>query len=551
MASDPASWRSSLEAIRRSRWLRTTVIALGLSNITLFWMAGPFTGPKHLNVYHWSGPVFALFAPVWLNLIGFWMAAALLLYSTRLGKRWRRVVWVGILVFLPAVVVVSIMIGLGDNEILLGTRSPEHIGFLYLWLYGLSPLVWLALLVSWRPRFEPYFERTVRFVEVVLMFSGIGGAALLAQLAWCNWMAAGLSTPPKLHQQARAQAAKPRILWLVMDELSYQQIYEQRYAGLSLPAFDRLATESAVFTQVIPIGVDTDRIMPALIAGRSVEDIRSSAAGQLWTQEKVSAEWQPYNQYDTVFKDALEKGYSTGVAGWWNPYCRTLPSVLDRCYWAAWYLEHKGFAEDASLAMKVKAIMERAAIELGKILPNRVNGLFVKLGPDDSMHTAQTYLDLSKHADDLLSDKSASFVLVHIPIPHPPGIYNRATGELSAQPTSYIDNLALSDLYLAHLRSELEARGEWDSTTLVVMGDHGWRTTIWKGTWWDETDEAASHGGKFDTRPGYIVKLPNQREGARINTPFHAVETRALFDALMSGQIRTEPNLEAWVRAHP
>jgi len=551
MASDPSKWRIMADAIRGSKWLRTTVIALGLCNLTLFWMAGALISPLHLTVYHWSGSAYALFAPVWLNLVVFWILAAVLLCLAQLGRLWRRVVWVGILVGLPAVAVASFNLGVSDSEMVLGAGAQHHIRLLYLWLYGLSPLLWVGLLACWRPRFDRNFERAVRFAEVVLAFSGIAGAALLAQLAWCNWMAAGLNRQAAVHAHSAVQTARPRILWLVMDELSYQQIYEQRFPGLALPEFDRLAAQSAVFTQVIPAGLYTDRILPALIMGQPVEEIRSTAEGQLWTRAQSPGEMRAFNQYDTVFQDALREGYSTGVVGWWNPYCRTMPAVLDHCYWTAWFLEHKGLAEDASPAAKLKATLERALIELGKILPNRLSGRLQAFGPDDRLHVAETYLDLAQHADELLNDPTANFVLIHIPIPHPEGIFNRATGQLSAEPTSYIDNLALSDLYLAHLRKELEARGEWDSTTLVLMGDHGWRTQIWKGRSWDETDEAASHGGIFDTRPGYIVKLPNQRTGARIDAPFHALGTRALLDALMSGQIRTEPDLEAWVRAHP
>jgi Sulfatase len=548
MATDPVSSRRYNNA---AHWLRTAVIALGLTNIVSYWMASALISPRHLTVYHWNGPIFALFAPVWLDIAGIWLVAGLMLFSTRLGKRWRRVVWVGILVTLPALVVVSFNLGVSDSELVLGVGSPSHNRLLYLWLYGISPLVWIAVLACWRSGFDQYFERLVRFVEVVLMFAGVAGAVLLAQLAWFNSKAIGLNQPGTMHTRATKQAAKPRIVWLVMDELSYQQLYERRYPGLELPAFDRLAAESAVFTRVIPVGFYTDHIMPALISGRPVEEIRSSAEGRLWTREQSPGEWRPYNQYDTVFQDALENGYSTGLVGWWNPYCRTMPAVLDRCYWTAWFLEHKGLSEEATPTMKLRAILERSVFELGMILPNRVSGRLDAIWPDDKLHVAETYLDLSQQADKLLMDVSATFILLHIPIPHPVGIYNRATGQLSSEPTSYIDNLALCDLYLAHLRSALEARGEWDSTTLVVMGDHGWRTQIWKNNTWDATDEAASHGGEFDTRPGYIVKLPNQQPGARIDEPFHALKTRALFDALMSGQIRTEPDLEAWVRAHP
>jgi hypothetical protein len=80
------------------------------------------------------------------------------------------------------------------------------------------------------------------------------------------------------------------------------------------------------------------------------------------------------------------------------------------------------------------------------------------------------------------------------------------------------------------------------------MGDHSWRTSsIWKDsmTWTDE-DEAASHGGEFDPRPAYIVKLPNQKTPARIDQPFSAVSTRALLDGLLQGHLQAPADLQTW-----
>ena len=64
--------------------------------------------------------------------------------------------------------------------------------------------------------------------------------------------------------------------------------------------------------------------------------------------------------------------------------------------------------------------------------------------------------------------------------------------------TSYINNLALTDLYLAHVRRLLERRGQWDSSVVVVMGDHGWRTKlIWKSSsGWTDEDETANRDGQ-------------------------------------------------------
>jgi hypothetical protein len=72
-----------------------------------------------------------------------------------------------------------------------------------------------------------------------------------------------------------------------------------------------------------------------LMTGKSVDDIRSSADGQhLSIHNPDTKTWQKFDEHDSVFQDALNEGYSTAVAGWYNPYCRILPEVLNRCFWA-------------------------------------------------------------------------------------------------------------------------------------------------------------------------------------------------------------------------
>ena len=79
------------------------------------------------------------------------------------------------------------------------------------------------------------------------------------------------------------------------------------------------------------------------------------------------------------------------------------------------------------------------------------------------------------------------------------------------------------------------------------MGDHSWRVGSWRPSpGWTAEDEAASHGGVFDPRPAYMVKLPQQQAAASIDHPFDAIRTRALIDALLSGQLQTPADLNNW-----
>jgi hypothetical protein len=53
---------------------------------------------------------------------------------------------------------------------------------------------------------------------------------------------------------------------------------------------------------------------------------------------------------------------------------------------------------------------------------------------------------------------------------------------------------------------------QWDAATVILMGDHSWRTALlWShDPGWTVEERRASHQGSFDDRPFYAVKLPHQ-----------------------------------------
>ena len=67
------------------------------------------------------------------------------------------------------------------------------------------------------------------------------------------------------------------------------------------------------------------------------------------------------------------------------------------------------------------------------------------------------------------------------PFPIPQASTTAAPDNSPLPSSSYVDNLALADKCLAGIRQTLEQTGQWDSSTVVVMGDHSWRTKqFWK-----------------------------------------------------------------------
>jgi hypothetical protein len=518
--------------------LRAVVVALGLTTIYAAWLVEPLVKPNHNIVYHWSGRPWVLFGPVAFYIAVIWATLARVLVSAQRPGRWRTAVWMAVLLWIPWIVAKT-----------LGLDWQVRVPWQLIPRSSVVLIVLVLLIVLWRPAFSAWYELAIEFASTVLMFVALSGAFFLAEFMWCWWQAPKLMTAYSQASASNHSDPEPRIFFIILDELSYKQVYESRYPGLRLPAFDALANQAVVFTHVVPAGNFTERAVPSLLTGHLLDGVRLSADGRSSFHHAESGAWQPFDEHDTVFEDADRSGYTTTVAGWYNPYCRLLPTVLHTCYWSHVNDTYQGIAANETFGSNLRA-------PLGMLIPRDrwqhplTRWLNV---PDLERRTRKTqvadYENLLAATDAVLREPSAGFVLLHVPVPHPPGIYNRTTGQMTTGDASYIDNLALADVYLGHMRKILTETGQWDASTIVVMGDHSWRTSfLWKALGiWTMEDDRASSGAQFDDRPGYIVKLAGEKTGARIDEPFHALKTRKLFDELMAGSLRTPDDLQRWV----
>lgn len=537
--------------MRRNPSLITTVFtALGFTTIYLLWLIQPGVEPEQRAFYHWSGDPNALFIAIAVDMLGACLLLTLLLLLAQRPGKLRVAIWSGLLLFIPWFVYQNYRLLLYFDVHNRRYSSPLFFGAL---------LATVLLTSYWRPSFAQPFERIVTAASTVLVFAGLFGALLLCKLAWFGWQGHLITQKISLHARQGPAVVQPhRIIWIVFDELSYQQLYEHRFPGLQLPAFDALAKQATVFTDAQPPDIYTQIVLPGLIAGKPFDQIETSSKGQLSVREARSGKWQPFNQHDTVFQDALDANYSTAVAGWYNPYCRVMPGVLDQCFWS--FRDHK---TNGMIGSESVAYNSLSALHF-------LSCMVLTAGPKKPLHHTfhcdtffldtelmprshiRDYADLNAQSKKLLLDRSAGFILLHLPIPHPGGIYDRSTQTLTTSPGStYIDNLALTDKCLAGLRAVLEQTGQWDSSTILIMGDHSWRTTqVWKpSTLWSDEEQNASLGGKYDPRPAYIVKLPGQTASTLIDSRYSTVNTRALFDQIMAHQITTPAELSAWVQS--
>jgi Sulfatase len=518
------------------------MLALGLATLCLLTLIGPLVSPTHTGVYHLSGSAFLIFAPILIVLCIVWFVFALLLWFARKPGWFHTIIWTGLIIFLPWIL-------LKDWFALTLAQTPRWLQVLGLFL----PIMICGIVfVSRRPSFAPVLRRVQDFAIHLLAFASLSAIVIVCQLLWFGWQARGLNARLSLHRQQSAvikAAAKPRFVWILLDELSYQQVYEERFAGLNLPAFDQLADQSTVFTHVVPAGIVTEIAIPSLLTGVPTDRIRVSANGrQVSLHNSKDGDWTSLDPHQTVFQDALDAGYSTAIAGWYNPYCRILPQVLDDCFWTNHVAIAGGMFAGQTVEWNTVQFLLHRFDRVSELLsaPGQSSPALIR----DAQFHQKDYRELFTAADKFLINSSANFVFLHMPVPHPGGIYDRKNSAFTTGHASYVDNLALADRYLAHVRLILEQRGEWNPSTVVVMGDHAWRTKlVWAGSEsWTAEDQAASHGAQFDDRPAYIVKLPNQQQSARIDDRFDAVRTRALLDGIITNRIKTPEDLASWVR---
>jgi hypothetical protein len=340
---------------------------------------------------------------------------------------------------------------------------------------------------------------------------------------------------PETHPALVSGAKSPtgeRIVWLLFDELSYDQTFEHRFPGLTLPAFDQFRSESVVFTNLKPAGYYTERAIPAFFLGKTIDNIRSKLNGEPLVKLNGGDRWQAFDAQATLFADAQRLGWTTGVVGWYNPYCRILSGTLNYCYWRMGDGQSDGALPDHSA-------WQNAVAPLVEI----VRGLKHEPGLAEKKH-AEDQAAVMPQAKALIRDESIRFVFIHLPVPHPPSIYNRAHRKASG---SYIDSLALADQSLAELMTTLRGTASVAATTVIICSDHSWRVPMWRSTYWTKEDETASQG-RFDTRPVLMIHFPGQQTERAVTAPFDQIRMHEIIQHLLRGEA---PGFEPLQAAKP
>jgi len=503
-------------------WLEGCGAAI-LFTLTYTWF---HISPLHTDLYHRLLPMNAVYWGVAIDLgvvclffaLIFWLLDQ---YDGAAGTPW----WL----LLGAVLATRTASGLAVAG-LIGYRvaTPARV-------FGLTCLVGLLL---WLAR-RGWYATVVRSARFVLLLLGFAIFWMLPELVYM----AVKREPHDLAAYARTASRYPlperRIVWVLFDELSYDQAFEHRQPGIQLPNFDRFADESVSFSDVQPSGYYTELIIPSLLWGNEIRQERSDLLGR--AAVKTAGGWQEYPDDHTLFADAGRAGLPAGAVGWYIPYCRTYARELDWC-------EEILRSPIPGNYEPEKPVLWNVFAPINKPLA-RLSGHRMKQ-PTTAEDHAEQYRTLMESARRMIGDEGVGFVFIHLPVPHPGGFYDRQTGALGVK-GSYLDNLVLTDDALGQLLEWVRETSTAARTTVIVSSDHSWRVGMWKmSPMWTAEDERVSQD-RFDPRPVLMVRLPGSASGQKVTTPFPELRTHSLIEGVIAGKAESNAELEKWQEVRP
>ncbi len=491
----------------------------------------PFFHPQNHDLFHHGLPVTHLIGGILLDLLaGAILVTALLVVLPHLRPTAQKIVeplFAGLILWILVEFALQLLVRLQYKVVLYGR----------IWEYGTVAIPLLMGAFCWfLPGIGQPVVRVIRVALASLAFSTLWIVPQLVHLALLRPPAIG--NAPERSAAVSGAGSGRRIVWILFDELSYDQTFEHRAADVQLPNFDRLRAQSVSFSRLKPAGFATDRIIPSLFLGRRFDRFRSTLGGQLSFWDEREHRWLVYDPEATLFGLAQRNGGQTGVDGWYNPYCQTLAPVLDFCYRDAGVvfvpMEEYGASE------------EKSALDNAAALPDQFLAALTHRQKMTAEEHIGAYRNIMGRAQGLIDASQFGFVFLHLPVPHPPGIYDRRHHRLRAG-GDYLDNLALADETLGTLLDEIERSASAGQTTVIVSSDHSWRTSIWRpGENWTAEEERAS-GGKFDDRPVLLIHFPGQSSAEEVRTSLPELMEHDAIASMLEGKIGNREDLDSFL----
>lgn len=392
-----------------------------------------------------------------------------------------------------------------------------------------------------------YGKQTIyRAVRALLLITAPLAGVLTATQTWSSF---GPGSKPIIPQLAGAVPSprQERLIWIVFDEFDYNLAFKSRPQGIEMPELDRLRSESFFAHAALPPANDTMESMASYLFGRPVAKFEPMAPryeARIASGELVALANQP-----DVTSEARRYGVDTFVVGWWLPYCELLSGHLTGCV-------------NASVAaVRPSGILDSLAGQWSYLFQE--HWLMTRFSPeaqlrapwfgwDLRMDQYMGYELLHKESLRVVTGSGGRFALLHYPIPHPLGIYDRRENRLSlGTHTNSIDNLELVDRTLRELRRAMEEAGVWDQTNLIVTSDHPLRPDEWiKFDSWTEEERRLTGNIQRETVP-CLIKIAGSKSRLESDRRFSTIALSSLSLELLQGRIRSVSELDGFLAGTP
>ncbi len=432
---------SSTPALARDNSrINDAMLAVSISNLLLLdvWRKLIFADQFLLPVWSWRDLVAVLINISILASIAYgfvWLAQTPRLVPYRLHQ------W---MCLLPALVILNYL----RRRYLEGLRA--HWGDLRMGLTITAALLLVVYVFArWRRQILAGAE-----IAVLCMLAFLPMAAIEAV-----WAIAHQPTVYRLARPLPVAGNHTRIVWIIFDETDWRYVFSSRRPpDLDLPEFDRLRSEAFNAENTSQAGLKTLLAIPSLITGTQYSGGYDQGKDNLVLNGSVTGAVIDLRTAPNIFREARRRGINAGVVGWFMPYCRLMPDALTRCYWESLDTEVHSFDPDLQVSI---------LSQLRTLSP------FEK-----RQRHEKRFEQMLQQAKEFATDDSLGLVLLHMPVPHGPAIYDRrrrALTVLTAQPDWYLDNLALADRTLGEIRRAMEKAGLWESSAVLVSSDHSLR----------------------------------------------------------------------------
>lgn len=309
----------------------------------------------------------------------------------------------------------------------------------------------------------------------------------------------------------------PRVLWLIFDEMDFRISFIGRPQNLKLPEFDRFKGESLFAENAYSPAGATIPSIPALLSGKMIPNASLDDFDTLNVEFEGSNQTVNWGSQPNVFSRAKKLGFNTALLGEYLPYSRLIGHDLDFCDWSAYRFQFVS-AKDT----------------LWDNLTTQLYSFFHGFSLHYDQHQIATR-EIFDGARKLVADSNYGLVFIHFPVPHSPFIHNHAWWDQSVK--GYPDNLILCDNIWGQLRKEMESKGVWEETNIIISSDHSY-------------GKAKKFDGKEDHRVPFLVKLAGQKKAIIYQPEFNTVLTHDLILDILNKKVTTHDEMVHWLNRH-